>query len=121
MKQALDADQIFERLDQMLRKNERKQQAEGDARHPGGSLPRIVLTEEMRVDRTRYASSHEQSTVSLEHITLDPEEVEQLVAQVHADVNARIDEVVTDWIDEALQRRVLAMVRHTSKDESLSH
>ncbi len=117
MKQELDSDQIFDRLDQMLRKNERQQQAEKGGISTDNEVPRIVLTAEMRTDQYGHASK----AISLEHISLDDDETERLVAQVYADVNARLDEVITDWIDEALQQRVMALTKKPPVDEPLSH
>ncbi len=117
MKQEMDSDQIFDRLDQMLRKNERQQQAEKRDSSANGEIPRIVLTAKMRTDQNDHVSQ----LISLEHISLDDEEAERLVAQVYADVNARLDEVLTDWIDEALQQRVMALTKKPPVDEPLSH
>ncbi|MDQ6979471.1 MAG: hypothetical protein Q9M09_04740 [Mariprofundaceae bacterium] len=132
MKQELDSEQIFERLDDMLRHSERK------GRVPDGAppkdvatnevadlehnhfeeVPRMMLTEEMMVS-SPVSTAH--VALSLEHLQLDEEQVEALVAQIYTDVNARIEASLNAWIDESLQKRVLEMTATRQRDPSLSH
>jgi len=132
MKQELDSEQIFERLDDMLRQGERKRRvavevpskqaaesAVADLDHSQfEEVPRVMLTEAMMVSPPVSVAN---MALSLEHIQLDEEQVEELVAQIYTDVNARIEASLNTWIDEALQKRVLEMTETRPRDPSLSH
>jgi len=132
MKQELDSEQIFERLDDMLRQGERKRRvavevsskqavesAVADLDHSQfEEVPRVMLTEAMMVSSPVSVAN---AALSLEHLQLDEEQVEELVAQIYTDVNARIEASLNTWIDEALQKRVLEMTETRPRDPSLSH
>jgi|UPI000376AFEA transcriptional regulator NrdR family protein len=137
MKQELDSEQIFERLDDMLRQGERKRRVAAEASPKQAvekevadldhshfeEVPRMMLTEAMMVSppASSAQAATTQVTMSLEHLQLDEEQVEELVAQIYTDVNARIEASLNAWIDESLQKRVLAMTETRPRDPSLSH
>jgi len=132
MNKELNSEQIFERLDDMLRQNERKRRvpddvppknvAENDVadleQHHFEEVPRMMLTEAMVVSPP---ASVVDVALSLEHLQLDEEQVEELVAQIYTDVNTRIEASLNAWVDESLQKRVLEMTQTRPRDPSLSH
>lgn len=124
MKQELDSEQIFEQLDGMLRKGERQRRAASTTPQRSTvalnqahyeEVPRILLTEKM------LAFPPADAGLSFDQVVLDDQEVEDLVAQIYADVNAHIETMIPSLIDTALQQRVLEITSTPYKDPSLSH
>ncbi len=124
----MNPDHILEQLDGMLRKSEQQRRgaSEGDQntstaaldeQHTYEEVPRVLLTEAMLAPTVAPAAV----SISLEQMMLDDQQVEDLIAEVYADVNAQIETMIPEWIDAALQQRVLKMTSTPHKDPSLSH
>jgi len=126
----MNPDHILEQLDGMLRKSEQQRRSASqedqntrataalDEQHSYEEVPRVLLTEAML---TPTASPLPTVSISLEQMMLDDQQVEDLIAEVYADVNAKIESMIAEWIDASLQQRVLKMTSTPHKDPSLSH